>query len=38
MLVRYFRILVTSENSGLMETITDAVSVHSIKRSVFEDE
>lgn len=33
--VRYFRILVTSENSGLMETITDAVSVHSIKKEAY---
>ena len=33
--VRYFRILVTSENSGLMETVTDAVSVHSIKKEAY---
>lgn len=33
--VRYFRILVTSENSGLMETITDAVSVHSVKKEAY---
>ncbi|PWN29719.1 hypothetical protein BDZ90DRAFT_230571 [Jaminaea rosea] len=33
--VRYFRILVTSESSGLMETITDAVSVHSIKKEAY---
>ncbi|PWY99187.1 hypothetical protein BCV70DRAFT_201393 [Testicularia cyperi] len=33
--VRYFRILVTSENSGLMETITDAVSIHSIKKEAY---
>ena len=33
--VRYFRILVTSENSGLMETITDAISVHSIKKEAY---
>lgn len=32
---RYFRILVTSENSGLMETITDALSVHSIKKEAY---
>ncbi|GAA6030288.1 hypothetical protein JCM8097_009030 [Rhodosporidiobolus ruineniae] len=33
--VCYFRILVTSENSGLVETITDAVSVHSIKKDAY---
>lgn len=33
--VRYFNILVTSESSGLMETITDAVSVHSIKKEAY---
>lgn len=33
--VRYFRILVTSESSGLMETVTDAVSVHSIKKEAY---
>lgn len=33
--VKYFRILVTSENSGLMETITDAISVHSIKKEAY---
>ena len=33
--VRYFKILVTSENSGIMETITDAVSVHSIKKEAY---
>lgn len=33
--VRYFRILVTSENSGIMETITDSVSVHSIKKEAY---
>lgn len=30
-----FRILVTSESSGLIETITDAVSVHSIKKDAY---
>lgn len=30
-----FRILVTSESTGLMETITDAVSVHSIKKEAY---
>lgn len=33
--VRYFRILVTSENSGIMETVTDSVSVHSIKKEAY---
>lgn len=33
--IRYFKILVTSENSGIMETITDAVSVHSIKKEAY---
>lgn len=30
-----FRILITGELSGLVETITDAVSVHSIKKSEY---
>jgi hypothetical protein len=30
-----FRILVTGDNSGLVETITDAVSVHSIKKAEY---
>jgi len=30
-----FRILVTSENSGLIETITDSVSIHSIKKDAY---
>ncbi|KAF7363461.1 Phosphatidylinositol 4-kinase [Mycena sanguinolenta] len=30
--VRYFRILITGASSGLVETITDAVSIHSIKK------
>ncbi|ORY77279.1 kinase-like domain-containing protein [Leucosporidium creatinivorum] len=33
--VCYFRILVTSEQSGLIETITDAVSIHSIKKDAY---
>ncbi|WVQ95225.1 hypothetical protein IAU59_002320 [Kwoniella sp. CBS 9459] len=33
--VRFFRILITGENSGLVETITDAVSVHSIKKGEY---
>lgn len=32
---RFFRILITGELSGLVETITDAVSVHSIKKSEY---
>ena len=30
-----FRILVTGDNTGLVETITDAVSVHSIKKAEY---
>ena len=30
-----FRILITGEQSGLVETITDAVSVHSIKKGEY---
>lgn len=33
--VRYFRILITGNNSGLVETITDAVSIHSIKKAEY---
>ncbi|GAA94912.1 uncharacterized protein L969DRAFT_96361 [Mixia osmundae IAM 14324] len=33
--VRYFRILVTSEGTGLIETIKDSVSVHSIKKDAY---
>ncbi|KAG8961256.1 Phosphatidylinositol 4-kinase pik1alpha (PI4-kinase)(PtdIns-4-kinase) [Tulasnella sp. 419] len=33
--VRYFRILVTGNNSGLVETITDSVSIHSIKKTEY---
>ncbi|KAI0062271.1 kinase-like protein [Artomyces pyxidatus] len=32
---RYFRILITGGTSGLVETITDAVSVHSIKKAEY---
>ncbi|KAK4961471.1 Phosphatidylinositol 4-kinase pik1alpha (PI4-kinase)(PtdIns-4-kinase) [Elasticomyces elasticus] len=32
--VKHMRILVTGEASGLIETITDAVSLHSLKRSL----
>ncbi|KAF9227901.1 kinase-like protein [Gyrodon lividus] len=33
--VRYFRILTTGASSGLVETITDAVSIHSIKKAEY---
>ncbi|TFK42568.1 kinase-like domain-containing protein [Crucibulum laeve] len=33
--VRYFRILITGGTSGLVETITDAVSIHSIKKAEY---
>ncbi|KAJ9121523.1 hypothetical protein QFC22_002141 [Naganishia vaughanmartiniae] len=33
--VRFFKILITGDNSGLVETITDAVSVHSIKKAEY---
>ncbi|GJE90828.1 kinase-like protein [Phanerochaete sordida] len=33
--VRYFRILITGNNSGLVETITDAVSIHSLKKAEY---
>ncbi|KAJ6596909.1 kinase-like protein [Mycena vulgaris] len=33
--VRYFRIDITGATSGLVETITDAVSIHSIKKSEY---
>ncbi len=36
--VRYFRIVVTSESSGLMETITDAISIHSIKKDKYSEQ
>lgn len=32
---RYFRILITGSSSGLVETITDTVSIHSIKKSEY---
>lgn len=35
MLIGSFRILITGEQSGLVETITDAVSVHSIKKGEY---
>ncbi|THH16349.1 hypothetical protein EW146_g4282 [Bondarzewia mesenterica] len=33
--VRYFRILITGGSSGLVETISDAVSIHSIKKAEY---
>lgn len=33
--VRYFRILILGATSGLVETITDAVSIHSIKKAEY---
>ncbi|KAJ3507872.1 hypothetical protein NLJ89_g6059 [Agrocybe chaxingu] len=33
--VKYFRILITGASSGLIETITDAVSIHSIKKAEY---
>lgn len=33
--VHYFRIVVLNESAGLIETITDAVSVHSIKKDAY---
>ncbi|KAI6022687.1 kinase-like protein [Pisolithus marmoratus] len=33
--VRYFRILITGASSGLVETINDAVSIHSIKKAEY---
>jgi hypothetical protein len=32
---RSFRILVTSESTGLIETIVDTLSVHSIKKAAY---
>ncbi|KAF7322989.1 Phosphatidylinositol 4-kinase [Mycena chlorophos] len=33
--VRYFRIMITGASSALVETITDAVSIHSIKKAEY---
>ncbi|KAF8163315.1 kinase-like domain-containing protein [Crassisporium funariophilum] len=33
--VKYFRIMITGSTSGLVETITDAVSIHSIKKAEY---
>ncbi|KIJ44081.1 hypothetical protein M422DRAFT_60208 [Sphaerobolus stellatus SS14] len=33
--VRHFRILITGPSSGLVETITDAISIHSLKKAEY---
>ncbi|KXS18212.1 kinase-like protein, partial [Gonapodya prolifera JEL478] len=33
--VRYYRVLVTSEYGGLVETVPDAVSIHSLKKEAY---
>ncbi|RIA96261.1 kinase-like domain-containing protein [Glomus cerebriforme] len=33
--VRYYRVLVTSDNSGLIETIQNSISIHSIKKDAY---
>ncbi|KAJ1915206.1 Phosphatidylinositol 4-kinase pik1alpha (PI4-kinase)(PtdIns-4-kinase) [Mycoemilia scoparia] len=33
--VRYFRIMVTGEQSGLVETITNTISIHSLKKDYY---
>jgi len=33
--VKYFRIMITGSSSGLVETITDAISIHSIKKAEY---
>lgn len=33
--VHYFRIVVLNEDAGLIETITDAISIHSIKKDAY---
>ncbi|CAO3618616.1 unnamed protein product [Cunninghamella blakesleeana] len=33
--VKYYRVLVTSDNSGLIETIRNTMSVHSIKKNAY---
>ncbi|KAI8059863.1 hypothetical protein BC940DRAFT_171161 [Gongronella butleri] len=33
--VKYFRVLVTSDNSGLIETLRNTISVHSIKKNAY---
>lgn len=35
LLIIRFQILITSGTSGLVETITDAVSIHSIKKALY---
>ncbi|KAI8393409.1 kinase-like domain-containing protein [Radiomyces spectabilis] len=33
--VKYFRVLVTSDNSGLIETLRNTISIHSIKKDAY---
>jgi len=33
--VKYFRVLVTSDNSGLIETVRNSISIHSIKKDAY---
>lgn len=33
--VYYYRVLITSADSGLIETITDSISVHSLKKDAY---
>ncbi|ORZ20543.1 kinase-like domain-containing protein [Absidia repens] len=33
--VQYYRVLVTSDNSGLIETIRNTISIHSIKKNAY---
>ncbi|CAG8599046.1 10872_t:CDS:10 [Acaulospora morrowiae] len=33
--VKYYRVLVTSDNSGLIETIQNSISIHSIKKDAY---
>ncbi|KAL1921517.1 uncharacterized protein VTP21DRAFT_11233 [Calcarisporiella thermophila] len=33
--VKYFRVLVTSDNAGLIETVQNSISVHSIKKDAY---
>ncbi|CAO3592103.1 unnamed protein product [Absidia cylindrospora] len=36
--VQYYRVLVTSDNSGLIETIRNTISIHSIKKNAYTKE
>ncbi|KAI9305870.1 kinase-like domain-containing protein [Cunninghamella echinulata] len=33
--VKYFRVLITSDNSGLIETLRNTISIHSIKKNAY---